>query len=192
FVGRQAIARREIAGGDVVDAAIRSLVNHQFVNGGRRRRCLGGRRLRRGSRNDLLTVSHRGYGSSEENPQPAAEVDGKGTHDTTLSCNEAPRCGLMKEIRLTLIVSRRRMRVEAISRFLSSRTCLFREPSFALSAKPQAIHHRRGGGVALELRIGGGEPPPTRIDALHNRQDTTLFRSCSSTSMNLRHFGLGH
>jgi hypothetical protein len=49
---------------------------------------------------------------------------------------------------------------------------------------------RRGGGVGRELRGGGGAP--TRMGVLHRRQGTTLLRSCSSTSMNLRQRGLGH
>jgi len=41
-------------------------------------------------------------------------------------------------------------------------------------------------------RTGGGGGAATRMGALHSRQVTTWPRWCSSTSMNLRHFGLGH
>src|SRR5262245_66098641 len=37
-----------------------------------------------------------------------------------------------------------------------------------------------------------GAGPPTRMGVLHSRHMTTLLRSCSSTSMNLRQRGLGH
>src|SRR5438477_7686969 len=56
---------------------------------------------------------------------------------------------------------------------------------------PRSPFYGRGGGVGRELR-GGGGAPPTRMGVLHSRQATTLLRSCSSTSMYLRHFGLGH
>jgi hypothetical protein len=46
--------------------------------------------------------------------------------------------------------------------------------------------------VALELRGGDGLAPPTRMGVLHSKHGTTLLRSCSSTSMNLRQRGLGH
>jgi hypothetical protein len=49
----------------------------------------------------------------------------------------------------------------------------------------------RGGGVDLEL-FGDGGAPPTRICVLQIRQFTVFPFSCSSTSMYLRHFGLGH
>jgi hypothetical protein len=50
-----------------------------------------------------------------------------------------------------------------------------------------------GGGVALELAGGAGDgAPPTRIPVLQSRHETTWPRSWSSTSMYLRHFGLGH
>ena len=39
--------------------------------------------------------------------------------------------------------------------------------------------------------LWGGEPP-TLIGVLHSRHGTILLRSCSSTSMYLRHFGFGH
>jgi hypothetical protein len=46
-------------------------------------------------------------------------------------------------------------------------------------------------GELLSCPLATG-PPPILIGSLHNRQSTTLFRCSSSTSMNLRHFGLGH
>src|SRR3954451_23276899 len=54
-------------------------------------------------------------------------------------------------------------------------------------------HHRRGRRAGTVQRpVGGTGAPPTRMGVLHSRQVTTLPRSWSSTSMNLRHFGLGH
>src|SRR5262249_43222761 len=41
-------------------------------------------------------------------------------------------------------------------------------------------------------RRGGAGVPPMRMGVLHNRHGTTLLRWCSSTSMYLRHFALGH
>src|SRR5256885_10309520 len=52
---------------------------------------------------------------------------------------------------------------------------------------PRPAQGRRRGDEA-----GAGALPPTRMDVLHSRQGTTLPRSCSSTSLYLRHFGLGH
>src|SRR5262249_39247470 len=51
--------------------------------------------------------------------------------------------------------------------------------------------HRDGAVPEVGGRDSGGAPP-TRIGVLHNRHGTTLPRSCSSTSMYLRHRGLGH
>jgi len=58
-----------------------------------------------------------------------------------------------------------------------------------ISAAATTTSHA-GTPVRFSGAAGGGLPPPTRMGVLHSKHETTLLRSCYSTSINLRQRGL--